>query len=351
MATNPSTLAENVGRITVPDANYLYGSAKDDTTGTTGDGTPFKSALLNDIYGFQQAMLKAAAVVPTGSADTAIASQYLDSLDILFARRDAGASDINATWEWQDDVQQAFGDDADAQLRYHPATSSFDLQLVASRNFRLTSGATLKLEYEHTNDRFEIKNGADLRIFDDLGVQFGTGGDAVLDYDLTADSLDVSLDSTADYRLRDNGATKYHYDNSANQHTYTGNVIINDQIRNTSDPVGVDDLARKQYVDIRISDTSLFSGSVQAPNSATLSESYLNFRQVMIKSVRGGAHSTMVIPTGIIVLGQDFTLATNGNDPDGHAIHFEFTSVTAVKVLDSDGTANPLVQVIGLLRI
>jgi hypothetical protein len=80
MATNPSTLAENVGRITPPDANYPYASAKDDSTGTTGDGTPIKSPLLNDSYGFFQAALVAAGIVPSGNAETALESQILQAL-------------------------------------------------------------------------------------------------------------------------------------------------------------------------------------------------------------------------------------------------------------------------------
>lgn len=80
MATNPNTLAENAGRITAPDANYPYGSAKDDSTGTTGDGTPIRQALMNDTYGLQQALLRAASIVPTGNADTGIASQYLQAV-------------------------------------------------------------------------------------------------------------------------------------------------------------------------------------------------------------------------------------------------------------------------------
>ena len=80
MATNPSTLAENVGRITAPDANYTYGSAKDDTTGTAGDGTPIKSALMNDSYGFFQAAMVAAGIVPSGSAETVLQSQVLQAL-------------------------------------------------------------------------------------------------------------------------------------------------------------------------------------------------------------------------------------------------------------------------------
>lgn len=98
MATNPNTLPENAGRITAPDANYTYGSAKDDTTGTTGDGTPIKKAILNDTYGFQQALLRAAGIVPTGNAETQIASQYMQAVVELASGRafnydDSGAAD------------------------------------------------------------------------------------------------------------------------------------------------------------------------------------------------------------------------------------------------------------------
>lgn len=80
MATNPNTLPENVGRITAPDAEYPYGSAKDDTTGTAGDGTPIREAMLNDSYGLQQALLLAAGITPSGNADTATESEYLQGI-------------------------------------------------------------------------------------------------------------------------------------------------------------------------------------------------------------------------------------------------------------------------------
>ena len=80
MATNPSTLIENAGRLTPPDANYTYGSARNDSTGTSGDGTPIKEAVMNDVYGLQQAILLAAGIVPSGNADTVLASQYLQGL-------------------------------------------------------------------------------------------------------------------------------------------------------------------------------------------------------------------------------------------------------------------------------
>lgn len=83
MATNPSTLSENSGRITAPDANYPYGSAKNDSTGTTGDGTPIRAPLMNDTYGFYQALLTRAGIVPSGNAETALVSQLADAVAAL----------------------------------------------------------------------------------------------------------------------------------------------------------------------------------------------------------------------------------------------------------------------------
>lgn len=83
MATNPSLLPENAGRLTAPDANYPYGSAKNDSTGTTGDGTPIRAPLLNDTYGFYQALLTRASLVPSGVAETALVSQLADAVAII----------------------------------------------------------------------------------------------------------------------------------------------------------------------------------------------------------------------------------------------------------------------------
>ena len=350
MATNPSTLPENTARIVAPDANYLYGSAQDDSTGTAGDGTPFKSALLNDIYGFQQAMLSEAAIVPSGSSDTAIASQYLDSLKVLFPLKSA-VNEISGVWEWQDNVKQVFGNDADVEIDYDTLSAGLVIDLLNGANWGIRKAGSPKVTYDNSANRLLLVNSASLGLFDGSPLRFGTGDDVEVEYDSAADALEVRLDATADYKLMSNGVLKYDYDQSAGEHTFGGDVIINNQVKNSNDPLVNNDLARKIYVDRRIIDSTLFSGSVDDPNSATLNEAYTNFKQVIIKSVRAGAHSIMVIPTGIIVAGQDFSLATNGNETDGHALIFEFTDTTHVKVLDSDGGDNPLVQVIGAFRI
>lgn len=80
MAINLVTNPEIDGRIEAPDANYPGGSSKNDTTGTAGDGTPYKKGRANDIFGLQQALLVAASIVPSGNADTALVSEYMQAI-------------------------------------------------------------------------------------------------------------------------------------------------------------------------------------------------------------------------------------------------------------------------------
>lgn len=98
MALNPSTNATMAGRITAVDANYPYGSTKDETSLNAGDGTPYFKARGDDIFGFQQALLTAAGIVPNGNADTVLNSQYLQSCVALSSGlansvTDSGAAD------------------------------------------------------------------------------------------------------------------------------------------------------------------------------------------------------------------------------------------------------------------
>lgn len=65
------------------DPNYPFGRAKNVTAPGAGDGTPLEADLVNDIYGFLQALLVGAGISPSGlgtTPDTATTSQYLQSL-------------------------------------------------------------------------------------------------------------------------------------------------------------------------------------------------------------------------------------------------------------------------------
>lgn len=189
MATNPSALPENSGRITAPDANYTYGSAKDDSTGTTGDGTPIKKAILNDTYGFFQWLLTQASIVPSGNAETVLASDLGDSLNFLFVAKAPPeitdfALDFRAGFYWA----------AEATVSGGPASSAFFLNVRVSDN--VGGGQTFRAEravgslgdYKAWTGARTAKTGAVLWIEDfQVNGSVPVTGALVLTVDPTAD--------------------------------------------------------------------------------------------------------------------------------------------------------------------
>jgi hypothetical protein len=75
MALDPS--AEYPGQVETGDPGYLYGKAQNVTVEGDGTGTPLEKALVNDLFGFQQALLVAANITPSGNPDMVGASDYL----------------------------------------------------------------------------------------------------------------------------------------------------------------------------------------------------------------------------------------------------------------------------------
>lgn len=82
------------GKSNAADADYPFGSARNITTPGDGQGTPLEQAWLNDSFGFQQSLLAAASLTPSGNPDTVLASQYFDSLLIVSV-----AMALNAAFE------------------------------------------------------------------------------------------------------------------------------------------------------------------------------------------------------------------------------------------------------------
>lgn len=78
MAIKPET--EFPGKINVGNSNYPQGSARNVVTKGDKTGTPWKASLINDIWGFLQKLLDNAGITPSGSPDTALVSDYFDSL-------------------------------------------------------------------------------------------------------------------------------------------------------------------------------------------------------------------------------------------------------------------------------
>ena len=71
------------GNIIPGNANYPYGQARNVSQPDDGTGTPYEQAIVNDDFGFKQAILGESGISPSGSADTALISQYMDGLKVL----------------------------------------------------------------------------------------------------------------------------------------------------------------------------------------------------------------------------------------------------------------------------
>lgn len=81
MAIRPNT--EFPTQTTAPSTAYPGGAAQNVSAPSDGTGTPWKANLINDFFGFQQAIIANAAITPSDTPDTAIASQYLQGLQRL----------------------------------------------------------------------------------------------------------------------------------------------------------------------------------------------------------------------------------------------------------------------------
>jgi hypothetical protein len=62
------------------DADYPFGSSKNETAPGMLDGTPLEKAVYNDWLGFFQSLVTAAGITPTNSPDTVLLPQYLESI-------------------------------------------------------------------------------------------------------------------------------------------------------------------------------------------------------------------------------------------------------------------------------
>ncbi len=94
MSINPET--QYPGKVAASSSEYPYGQAQNITTPGDGTGTPWEAALLNDIFGQQQALLKASGIVPSGSPDQVGASQYLQSIVEIAAGRAVSYDEVGS---------------------------------------------------------------------------------------------------------------------------------------------------------------------------------------------------------------------------------------------------------------
>ncbi len=93
MAAIPSALYG--AQVDTSDPAFPLGKARNDTVPGDGTGTPGDKKWVNDIWGFQQALLAAASITASGDPDKVGASQYLEAVRAV-ATRPAATYSLNA---------------------------------------------------------------------------------------------------------------------------------------------------------------------------------------------------------------------------------------------------------------
>lgn len=83
MARKPNVLYPSQ---TAVDPNYPDGKAQNDISEDDGTGTPLEQAWLNELFGFQQALLADAGTPANGVAESVAASQYLEAIKIVSSK-------------------------------------------------------------------------------------------------------------------------------------------------------------------------------------------------------------------------------------------------------------------------
>lgn len=226
MAINPES--QYPGKIAPATPQYPYGAARNITVPGDGTGTPWEAAIVNDLLGFQQALLSGAAVVPSGTPDEVGASQYLEALlkltrgttDLLFLTVQDMQNGFTANG-----VAVGFNDDQTLTALSYATEVVTVWQVVAvepvgSWYVSLVGGKWAKL----------IEVDGDIRRYggaDDWDGASGTNNKAAIDYLISKRPVTINLPKTR------NGTGVYLYDGavSSSSTDYSGvNLELDDGV-------------------------------------------------------------------------------------------------------------------------
>ncbi len=186
MAINPTL--QFPGQIKAATPAFPYGEARDIVVTGDNTGTPWVAVLLNDIFGFQQALLDLAGIVPSNVSEEVGASQYLDSLIATFTRKSVltarelgltGAGDetvaLQAAIDLAADKSFYIDDDLDITISGIITVASSmtilgrgTISTVATKAFEITSGGTILRDFTIDNDVADVITAADCIVFNDV---------------------------------------------------------------------------------------------------------------------------------------------------------------------------------------
>lgn len=211
MALKPDT--NFAGKINPATAAYPYGSARNVTTQDDGTGTPFIDLLINDNFGWQQALLDEAGIVPSGSPDSKTTSQYMQAFKKVLAF--SGQLVFNSTADFSTGTLANGVVLSDDEVTY-----LLDNELTVKTNGFYSGSTTGNATYKFLNaadsaaagyvdgsSRFQIRSLDVYACLDNLSKvtleQFGAVGNGVVN-DTIAVINAISLSDEVDTRTRDN---------------------------------------------------------------------------------------------------------------------------------------------------
>lgn len=172
MAINPSNNTNIGTRFTPISSEYPYGSSKNESNANDNDGTPYFEGRANDVFGFQQAILRLSEVTPSGDPDNALESQYLKGLIELASGRamlydDTGVVN-NYVLNVRTNQQEVSGLFDGMELRFKPLTTNTNTVTInafetGDKDLRdssfpgiLVKDVEVKIRYNFLNDDYTI---------------------------------------------------------------------------------------------------------------------------------------------------------------------------------------------------
>lgn len=147
-------IVEYPGQVVAGDPNYPQGRPQNVSVEGDGTGTPFEAALLSDIVGLQQALLKQSGIAPSGAPDNANTSQYLQAFYKLIGRVEGwgalgdGVSDDTAAIQAAIAEYTALGSGSRRELHFSPGKTYLVTGLTLPLNVDLYfHGAALVINH------------------------------------------------------------------------------------------------------------------------------------------------------------------------------------------------------------
>lgn len=276
-------------RVNPADANYPFGSLKDNTSPGANDGTPLTAVWGNDFEGFRQAAMIEAGVTPSGLQDTAQDSQLLEAVKAVTS----------------DSLRQDLAGEAGSSMVGHRLNSETPVTTVS---LKLKERVTIKDFGAVGNDSFDnttaFSDAIEWMIANGRKVIINEGSFVTNPFQVFATTYDkqvgfIGMDKNRSIIKRlDNGSSPFVMFGSPTQTLFCvtnplRNLSVNGGANTNGDTVVVYDLVRSTIDDVNFSGGTtalrLYGGISVRIKNFTLGSAKVGFKATKYASQVGGA--------------------------------------------------------------